>query len=184
MSAIHLISKSNRPLILRRRYEVFRVICDKVSELILRKQVIILRVIKRMTYKTTFYFYRKGSTKFYFGYFFLNVAKSLSKKLKLIWKIKKIYNMIGNFVVKFDFSGPEKNMIFVSREKKLWLRESIPYISLKVEITTYLSQGSKWLFLLAKSYPIESTIQQLLNIENIWLLFTTNRTYFSINIFY
>lgn len=73
--------------------------------------------------------------------------------------------MTGNFVVKFEFSGPEKNMIFVSREKKLW--ESIPYISLKVEITTYLPQGSKWLFQLAKSYPIEYTIQQLLNIENI-----------------
>ena len=88
--------------------------------------------------------------------------------------------MTGNFVVKFDFSGPEKNMIFVSREKKLW--ESIPYISLKVEITTYLSQGSKWLFQLAKSYPIEYTIQQLLNIENIWLLFTTNRTYFELQL--
>ena len=44
--------------------------------------------------------------------------------------------MTVNFVVKFDFSGPEKNMIFVSRENNLW--ESIPYISLKVEITTYL----------------------------------------------
>ena len=73
--------------------------------------------------------------------------------------------MTGNFVVKLDFSGPEKNMIFVSRENKLW--ESIPCISLKVEITTYLSQGSKWLFQLAKSYPIECTIQPLLNIENI-----------------
>jgi hypothetical protein len=87
-----------------------------------------------------------------------------------------------------------KNRFFRSKKEIIisfclvWKNKSLQIIPLKstvdhlikFEIATYLSQGSKLLFLLVKSYPIECIIQQLLNLESEWLLFTTDKTCFEL----